>query len=253
MKYLILSDIHGNLEALQAALLEVRAIKIDKYIILGDLVGYGASPNEVVNLVRKMSPTAAVRGNHDKVAAGLSSGNDFNHAARDAALWTLSQLSPQNRDYVARLPQGPVEVDGLFDIVHGAPWNEDYYILQWRQAHAALQQSDKWLVLFGHTHVPVIWTLDDNELKGEAIGEHCEYSLEENKQYLINPGSVGQPRDYNPKASLAILDISDSCRTTHRKMEMQFSRIEYNIKGAQEKIRQAGLDRFLADRLTVGR
>jgi predicted phosphodiesterase len=246
MKYLILSDIHGNLEALQSALLEVSSVKIDKYVILGDLVGYGASPNEVVNRVRKMNPIAAVRGNHDKVAAGLSNGRDFNYAARDAALWTRRELSPKNIDYVARLPQGPVEVDGLFDIVHGAPWDEDYYIFQWRQAWSALHQSEKQLTLFGHTHVPVIWVLDDRELRGEPVpDEYYEYSLEANKQYLINPGSVGQPRDHNPKSALAILDTDE--------MKMQFFRIEYNIKGAQAKIRQAGLDRYLAGRLAAGR
>lgn len=247
MNYLILSDIHGNLEALQSVLLEVRSKKIDKYIILGDLVGYGASPNEVVNLVRKMDPVAAVRGNHDKVAAGLSDGRDFNYAARDAALWTRSKLSPENRDYVAHLPQGPLEVDGLFDIIHGAPWDEDYYIFQWWQAQAALQKAGKWLTFFGHTHIPVIWTLEnDDELRGEAISdENYEYSLEETKRYLINPGSVGQPRDHNPKAALAILD-------THE-MRMQFLRIEYNIEGAQAKIRQAGLERYLAGRLAAGR
>jgi len=247
MKYLILSDIHGNLEALQAALLEVRSVKIDKYVILGDLVGYGASPNEVVNLVRKMNPIVAVRGNHDKVAAGLSDGRDFNYAARDAALWTRMELSSENRDYVAHLPQGPIEVDGLFDVVHGAPWDEDYYIFQWWQAQAVLQRTDKQLTFFGHTHVPVIWmSEDDGELRGEAIpDEYYEHSLEEDKRYLINPGSVGQPRDHNPKAALAILDTDET--------RVQFFRIEYNIKGAQTKIRQAGLERYLADRLAIGR
>jgi len=246
MKYLILSDIHGNLEALQSALLEVKSVKIDKYIVLGDLVGYGASPDEVVSVVRKMNPIVAIRGNHDKVAAGLSSGYDFNYAARHAVLWTRAKLSNENRDYIARLPQGPAEVDGLFDIVHGAPWDEDYYIFRWQQAHAALRQSDKQITFFGHTHVSVIWALDDKELKGEAIhDDRYEYSLEEDKRYLINPGSVGQPRDFNPKASWAILDTDE--------MKVQFFRIEYNIEGAQSKIRQAGLDEFLADRLAVGR
>ena len=246
MKYLILSDVHGNLEALQASMLKVRHIRFDKYIFLGDLVGYGANPNEVVNLVRKMDPIVAVRGNHDKVAAGLSNGQDFNYAARDAALWTRAQLSSENRDYVARLPQGPVEVDGLFNIMHGAPWDENYYIFQWWQAQTALQRSGKQLTLFGHTHVPVIWVLGDKEFTGEAIPDgHYEYSLEEDKRYLINPGSVGQPRDFNPKAGLAILDTDE--------MKMQFFRIEYNIKGTQAKIRLAGLDGYLADRLAAGR
>ena len=110
------------------------SLKIDKYVILGDLVGYGANPNEVVKLAREMSSVAAVRGNHDKAATGLSNASDFNYAAREAALWTRSQLSSENRDYVVHLAQGPLEVDGLFDIVHGSPWNEDYYIFQGWQA-----------------------------------------------------------------------------------------------------------------------
>ncbi len=245
MKYLILSDIHGNLEALQSALMEVSFIKIDKYVVLGDLVGYGANPNEVVSRVRKMEPIVAVRGNHDKVAAGLENGHDFNYAARDAALWTRSQLSPENRDYVARLPQGPAEVDGLFHIMHGAPWDEDYYIFMWRHAWAAFQRSDRKLSFFGHTHVPVIWTLDGETLEGEAIPDvYYEYSLEESKRYLINPGSVGQPRDRNPKASLAFLDTDE--------MKVQFFRMNYSIESAQKKIREAGLDTYLASRLAVG-
>ncbi len=246
MKYLILSDIHGNLEALESVLSQVESKKIDKYVILGDLVGYGANPNEVVNLVKKMNPVVIIRGNHDRVVSESSHAYDFNYAARDAILWTQTELSSKNQKYVANLPQGPIEVDGIFDIVHGAPWDEDYYILQWRQAYAALQQSDKDLVFFGHTHVPVIWTLKDTTIGGEAISDgDYEYSLEKGKRYLINPGSVGQPRDHNPQASLVILDTSD--------MKVQFFRIDYNIEGAQAKIRRAGLDRFLADRLAAGR
>jgi len=246
MKYLILSDIHGNLEALQASMLKVRHIRFDKHIFLGDLVGYGANPNEVVNLVRKMDPIVAIRGNHDKVAVGISDGMDFNYVARDAALWTRSQLSSENREYVSELLQGPVEVDDLFDIVHGAPWDEEYYIFQWQQAHNAIQRSDRQITFFGHTHIPVIWALEDDTITGEAIFDGLsEYSLEENKKYLINPGSIGQPRDGNPKASLAIFDSDE--------MKMEFLRIDYNIKLAQEKIRQAELDDRLADRLAIGR
>lgn len=246
MKYLILSDIHGNLEALQSVLREVRSIKIDKYIVLGDLVGYGADPNEVVDCVGKLSPIAAIRGNHDRVAAGLSDDHSFNYTARNAARWTRRKLSRKNRDYIASLPQGPVEVDGLFDIAHGSPWDEDYYILQWWQAQAVFMQSDRQVTFIGHTHVPIIWSLGDGKLEGEAIPDkYYEYSLEESKRYLINPGSVGQPRDGNPRASLAIFDTDE--------MKMQFFRIEYDIKSVQAKIRQAGLDGYLADRLAVGR
>ena len=246
MKYLILSDIHGNLEALQSVLLKVKSMKIDKYVILGDLVGYGASPNKIVNRVKKMDPMTAVRGNHDRVASGLTDGRDFNYAAREAALWTRERFTVGSKDYVAHLPQGPVEVDDLFDIVHGSPQDEDYYIFQWWQAHAVLQRQRKQLTFFGHTHLPVIWSLDGREIKGDSIpDEYYEYSLEEDKRYLINPGSIGQPRDRNPKSSLAILDTD--------KMKIEFFRVEYNIKAAQAKIRKAELDPYLAKRLALGR
>lgn len=226
--------------------MEVNSIKADKYIILGDLVGYGASPNEVVNRIREMDPVVAIRGNHDKVAAGLSGGHDFNYAARDAAIWTRNFLSAENREYVSCLSRGPVDVDGLFDIVHGAPWDEDEYILQGRHVYSAFQHSDKGLIFFGHTHYPVIWILKGDKLTGEAVsGDRYEYSLKKDRRYLINPGSVGQPRDGNPKASMAILD-SD-------KMKIQFFRMEYNIRGAQEKILRAELHEYLAERLAFGR
>jgi len=246
MKYLILSDIHGNLEALQAVLQEVRPVEIDKYVCLGDLVGYGASPDEVVDCVREMKPLAVIRGNHDRVSAGLSDGSDFNYAAREAAFWTREELSSENKAYVADLPQGPVEVDDLFDIFHGSPQDEDYYILQWPQALPVLRRLDKQIGFFGHTHVPIIWLLNGDELNGEIPSdESYKYSLVEGGKYLINPGSVGQPRDGNPRASAAIFDVDE--------MEIQFFRVEYKVKVAQKKIRKTGLDGYLADRLAVGR
>jgi predicted phosphodiesterase len=247
MKYLILSDIHGNLEALKSVLqeLESKSIEFDGCIILGDLVGYGADPNKVAKQIREMKPAASVRGNHDKAAAGLSDARDFNYAARNAALWTRKQLSAQNKEYIAKLPEGPVEVDKLFHIVHGSPWDEDYYIFNWREALFAFQRSDKQFIFFGHTHIPVIWSLDKDDLTGEGIpDEHYEQSLDGGNRYLINPGSVGQPRDRNPRASMAVLDTGE--------MKIQFFRVEYDVKKAQEKIRKAGLDGYLADRLAVG-
>ena len=247
MKYLILSDIHGNLEALQSVLHELKSedIKFDECVVLGDLVGYGASPNEVVDRVKELKPKTVIRGNHDKVAGGLEDGYDFNYAARKAALWTRAQLSSKNRDYIAELPQGPVTVGDSFDIVHGSPWDEDYYIFEWQEALTAFQRSEREFIFFGHTHMPVIWTFDNAELDGQLIPDgHNEYSLEENERYLINPGSIGQPRDRNPKASLAVFDTDE--------MKIHFRRVKYDIKSAQKRIRKAGLANFLADRLAEG-
>lgn len=246
MKYLILSDIHGNIDALNSALMEVNAMKFDKYIILGDLVGYGASPNEVVNRIKSLNPVVAIRGNHDKVACGLSEGQDFNYVARDAAIWTRRILTAENKNYVSSLLKGPVIVDELFEIVHGAPWNEEYYIFSAQHALRAFQNSSKRVIFFGHTHTPIVWSFGENKMESEAMPDNIyEYSLEkQNKRYLINPGSVGQPRDGNPKSSLAIFDSVE--------MKITFWRIEYSIKNAQKKILQAGLDEYLANRLAFG-
>ena len=251
MIYLILSDIHSNVEALRSVLLEVISVHIDKYVILGDLVGYGASPNEVIRSVKKMAPAAVIRGNHDKVAAGLSSGSGFNYIARDAALWTQAKLSNENREYIADLPRGPVDIDGLFDIIHGSRYDEDYYILESSEALFEFRRSDRKLTFFGHTHIPVVWVFDDNEKTIKP--EICEYDdygkyeclLDRDKRYLINPGSVGQPRDIDPRASFAIYDTKDA--------KITFFRINYNIESAQQKIIRAGLDQFLAERLAIGR
>ena len=245
MKYLILSDIHGNIEALNSALMEVCSIRFDKYVVLGDLVGYGASPNEVVKRIRGLNPRLAIRGNHDKVAAGISDGRDFNYAARDAAIWTRRHLFPENREFISHLSEGPVQVDGLFEIAHGSPWDEDFYIFSERHALYALHRSAKSIIFFGHTHIPVIWSFDGNILEGEDITDDSyEYPLDKDKRYLINPGSVGQPRDGNSRSSQLIFDSG--------KMKLQFFRIEYDIQSAQSKILEAGLDERLADRLTAG-
>jgi predicted phosphodiesterase len=251
MTYLLLSDIHSNIEALRSVLLEIISIRTDKYVILGDLVGYGASPNEVVKTIRKLDPTVAIRGNHDKVASGLSSGDDFNQIAYDAALWTKAKLSNENRVYLADLPRGPVVVDDLFDIMHGSHYDEDDYLLEPSEVSFEFRKSESRLTFFGHTHIPIIWIYDCEEKTVES--KLCEYDtngryeflLEKGKRYLINPGSVGQPRDMDPRASFVIFDEDNK--------KMTFFRIAYNIESSQQKIIKADLDNFLAERLSIGR
>jgi len=251
MIYLLLSDIHSNIEALRSVLLESISANIDKYIVLGDLVGYGASPNEVVRSIKKMNPSVIIRGNHDKVSAGLSSGYGFNQIARDAALWTQAKLTNEYREYIVNLPRGPVIVDGLFDIVHGSHYDEDYYILESSDALFEFKRSEIGLTFFGHTHIPIIWILNRRENTIEF--NICEYDnngkydffMEKGKSYLINPGSVGQPRDRDPRASFAVFDADN--------MKITFFRITYDIESSQQKILRAELDEFLAERLAIGR
>src|SRR6187402_2136359 len=125
MRYLALTDIHSNLEALDAVLRASSAQRYDSVLVLGDLVGYGADPNAVVDRVRALQPTAIVRGNHDKVAFGLDQAEGFNTVAKEAAQWMLEVLTPENRDWIAALPQGPLAIDDLVEICHGAPYDED--------------------------------------------------------------------------------------------------------------------------------
>src|SRR5712691_11670845 len=141
MRYLVLTDIHANLEALEACLADARDRQCEQTLVLGDLVGYGADPNAVIDRVLALKPTAIVRGNHDKVACGVEQAEGFNAVAKSAARWTLDVLTPQNRDWLAALPQGPTQVDDLLEICHGSPFDEDAYIFDELDAVRALKVS----------------------------------------------------------------------------------------------------------------
>src|SRR5688500_14158284 len=152
MKYLILSDIHANIEALDATL--AAAGDYDHALVLGDLVGYGANPDEVIDRVRTLPSVTLIRGNHDKVATGLETVESFNHLARHAIQWTASTLSPDSREWLAALPSGPTSIDDLVQICHGAPFDEDVYIFDELDVQRAFKAMQRPLCLFGHTHVP---------------------------------------------------------------------------------------------------
>ena len=247
MRYLVLSDIHGNLEALEACLADAAARKYDEVLVLGDVVGYGADPNAVIACVQDLNPKAMVRGNHDKIAIDLSEADDFNATARNAARWTYHALSPANRKWLAGLPAGPLDVDDLIEICHGSPFDEDAYIFDELDALRALRSASRPLCLFGHTHTPVtfyltagILTADQPRPMNEAV-----LKIEDDVQYMLNPGSVGQPRDGDPRAAYAIVD------TDARRVELL--RLIYPIETAQAKIVAAGLPEVLARRLASGR
>ena len=247
MRYLAISDIHGNLEALETVLAAVEG-RYDRVLVLGDLVGYGADPNAVVDRVRDLDPHMVIRGNHDKVAAGLDDGESFNSVARSAVLWTYEALTPDNRDYLKKLPAGPQAIDDLLEICHGTPFDEDVYLFDDLDALRAFEAANRPVCLFGHTHVAVGFRYADSALEIVAgPGDTADLTLDftPGARYLINAGSVGQPRDGDPRAGAAIVDVS--------KRQIELFRIPYPIEEAQRKIRLAGLPEVLAKRLSLGR
>ena len=232
-RYLILSDLHANLDALEAVLAHADG-RWDRLLVLGDLVGYGAEPNAVIDRVRELAPEAVIRGNHDKAACGLDDGSQFNFVARTAAHWTGAQLTPENLAYLRGLPEGPIEIDALVEICHGTPFDEDHYIFDAGDAHLALQSMTRPLCLFGHTHLPVIFRVVDQTFDGEGPDPNREtvVRLQRGARYLVNPGSVGQPRDGDPRAGYGILD--DDAR------ELRLFRVPYPVETAQQRIIAAG-------------
>ncbi len=246
MRYLILSDIHSNHEALAAVLAHVKRKRWDKAIVLGDVVGYGANPNQAVDEVRRLKPLVAIRGNHDKVCSGIEDGEMFNRVALQAAMWTRSKLTPSNLRWLQGLPEGPVVVDGEFAVAHGTPIDEDAYIFGEIEALNVFRQTAFPLCFFGHSHFPVIFGLSPDAIQTVLTSPPSfRFRLEPEVRYLINPGSIGQPRDGIPLASFAMFD--SATRT------VRVYRLPYHIEKAQKKILGAGLPRPLADRLALGR
>ena len=246
MRYLVLSDIHSNLEALDAVLRASAAQRYDAVLVLGDLVGYGADPNAVVDCVRGLNPAAIVRGNHDKVASGLDNADDFNPMAKSAAQWTREALTPKNLEYLRELPAGPILVGDAIEICHGSPLDEDLYVVADVDAARSIAVARTPVCLFGHTHVALSARMDNHRrLEIEAPQGHPELSVAigAGLKYLINPGSVGQPRDGDSRAAYAIADLDRKVVTLYR--------VAYPIETAQKKILDAGLPPMLAYRLGI--
>ncbi len=251
MRILLLSDIHANVEGLEASL--VAAPEHDVVVNLGDVVGYGGSPNEVTDRSRQLG-TLVVRGNHDKACTGVMGIENFNPIAGLAALWTKQTLTPENLEWLAALPQGPLRMEGLEGVqfVHGSPLDEDEYVIVIRDAVEPLMRAEVPLTFFGHTHIQGAFSLD-----GETVEtvrpryllrhgvESYEIPLRQNVKYLINPGSVGQPRDGDARAAFVLFDTEKYC--------IVFYRVPYNIEQAQKRIIEAKLPERLATRLADGR
>src|ERR1017187_2087367 len=225
MRYLILSDIHANLTALDTAL-EAAKGQWDKTVCLGDLVGYGPDPNEVIDRVRALG-ALTIRGNHDKAVSGQADPEEFNPMARNAVLWTRERLRAENLEYIEKLPKGPV-AEGGFNMVHGAFHDEDEYVFAPEQALDGLLSAPTPAVFFGHTHIQGGFTL-----RGEDIG------------VLRFKPTTGQPRDGDPRAAFAIADME--------KQSVEFWRIPYDIENVQKRMAENGLPEPLILRLSFGR
>lgn len=246
MKYLILTDIHGNSDALDAVLDEGLDGSIDSVLVLGDLVGYGAGPNEVIDtLLGLAQPTVVIRGNHDKVVASAVGDAHFNSVAREAVRWTSRELTRANSEYLARLPRGPIEVeDGVF-VCHGSPLDEDQYVVDLDDAASVFAQYPGRLAFFGHTHLPTCFSATRDAVSSLALeGADMSFDLEPGTRYLLNPGSVGQPRDRDPRAAFFVYDSSENT--------IRWRRCDYRVQAAQRRIVEAGLPEVLAHRLAVG-
>jgi predicted phosphodiesterase len=236
MRYGIISDVHANLPALEEVLRELEGL--DEVIYLGDLVGYGPNPNECIERVRERCGVV-IRGNHDVAAIGGKDLSWFNEYAREAIVWTSKMLSYENRSYLEGL-QERVDLDE-WTIVHGSLLDHtDEYILSSIEANKSLEILERKILFVGHTHVPSIFYLGGARrlLDGEKI------PLERREKAIVNVGSVGQPRDGNPRASFGIVDTEEG--------EIEIRRISYDITRTQEMMRREGLPRYLIERLSVG-
>lgn len=244
-RYLIISDIHANEAALSAVLRSVKRRRYEAVLCMGDLVGYGASPNPVIHRLKALKHFKAVRGNHDKVGLGVENGDNFNTSARLAIMWTREKLTPINRAFLASLPKGPLEVLPGIVIAHGSTVHEDTYIFSEFDGREAFEAHPFRLCFIGHTHYPSYFVLKGNSLDCVPVKEpNLVLDLDPDARYLVNPGSVGQPRNRNPMATFAEY-YTDPERIV-------FRAIPYDIEAAAEKIRRAGLPDSLWKRLHVG-
>jgi len=240
MRYALISDIHGNLQALKAVLKALENHQVHQYLCLGDIVGYGANPEECVRLVRSLTDKT-VAGNHDYAAVGLTDISYFNPYAREAVLWTAKHLSEESKQYLRDLPL--LLKAGPFTLVHSTPespelWN---YIFSPQDALAAFSYFEGSICFVAHSHRPMTFIQGPRGLQWDFSDR---VQIQFGSRYIINPGSVGQPRDGDPRACFAICDTEAS--------EVRILRAKYDLPGAQAAIRAAGLPEILAERLEYG-
>jgi diadenosine tetraphosphatase ApaH/serine/threonine PP2A family protein phosphatase len=241
VRYAILGDIHSNVEALEAVLDALRAERPDAVLCTGDLVGYGASPRECIRLVRELAPDVLVGGNHDWAAAGRLPLDYFNPFARDAILWTRTVLDHDDLAWLGSHPA--IASDGPVTVAHGTIHDPEAfdYLQSAYDAHLSFAHLTTPYAFVGHSHVPV--TFRSGTAVTYVLGELIE--LGEAAQAVMNVGSVGQPRDEDPRAAFGLFD--DAART------LRVFRVPYDIEATVARIRAAGLPDFLGDRLRIGR
>jgi diadenosine tetraphosphatase ApaH/serine/threonine PP2A family protein phosphatase len=241
MRYGLISDIHANLEALEAVLATLQKHRVDQILCLGDVIGYGPNPNECVNLVRQHAAICLI-GNHDEASLGRVDLELFNYIAREAIEWTTRSLAEESKDFLRSLPYTR-EYEN-FMIVHASPdeptrWN---YILNLEDAAQSFDAFKEQICFIGHSHTPwVIHLQPDGRMK---VRHDYPLAFQDHYRYLINIGSVGQPRDRNPDAAFGILDVE--------RRQYSLQRVAYDVATTQQKIRATGLPSFLADRLATG-
>lgn len=244
MRYAVISDIHSNLEALEAVLGKISELRADETLCLGDIVGYNANPNECVEIVRRAG-IRCIMGNHDSRASGIEEPDNFRPLAKEAAIWTREHLTPDNKAFLKTL-QREMIIDG-FALFHGSIHDTDRYIIDeadLRENFLMLEKlpNDVRIGFYGHTHAKAAVSMQRERLFMEQDEELKTAGW---KRYLINPGSVGQPRDRDPGASFLVYDEINE--------KINFYRVDYDIAAAQKKIIEAGLPVELAARLSFGR
>lgn len=240
MKYAIIADIHGNLEALQAVLLDAKEQGVTHYACLGDVVGYGANPKECLSIVREMK-IPCVKGNHDEYCSSGKDPEGFNDAARAAILWTRAQMNDDELKWLRELQFRRIMAN--FTLVHATldgpqRWG---YIFDKLEAAASFPYQQTPICFFGHTHVPLAFVREGSVVRG---GTYSKFKTEGGKKYLLNVGSIGQSRDGVPKATYVIYDLQAG--------QIELRRLDYDMATAMDKIRKAGLPERLATRLAEG-
>jgi len=242
MRYGIISDVHSNIEALRAVLAELDTLGFDELVCLGDIVGYGPSPNECCDLLLERK-CVSIAGNHDEAAAKESGIDYFSPLAREALEWNRAALRPEHLDYLSTLPR--VRSFEGFDIVHGAPVYHFDYILDVIDAQAAFERTGAELTFVGHSHIAEVYYQDQ---AGRTYQQRLQHGgrvdITPEFRYIVNPGSVGQPRDRNPQAAFAIIDVGERF--------VDVRRVSYDVRSVQERIERAHLPPQLGERLSIG-